>query len=182
MGIGSSVEDYKNAMIALSPTGACWPTDNESNWVKLLYGLSEEFARVDTSCVTLLDEEFPNTSTILLENWERVVGLPDAFSNPDASIEERQAAVLFKLQARGGQSKEYLEGLIETLGFENTIVECNPFEADLGEADSFLFDETWLHHFIVFVHASPTVDEKAIFEARFKTVIPAQSVPIFIYE
>lgn len=182
MGLGSTAEDYKNALIALTPIGICWPTENNSTWVTLLEALAQEFARVDSRSIDLLDEAFPNTSTELLENWERVVGLPDAFSDPNATIEERQKAVMFKLQARGGQSAEYLSSLINALGYENEVLDPTPYVADKGTAGGYLFSESWTHYFLVIVHGTLTTEQKATFEARFKTVIPAQTIPVFIYE
>lgn len=178
--IGSSADDYKKTMIALAPKGDCWPTEEDANWVKLWEALAQEYARVDARAVDLYNEAFPDTADELLANWERIVGLPDAFSNPDATLEERRADVLFKLRARGGQSAEYYEDLIDALGYENVVEECFPWAADIGEAGWYLFDEAWLHHFLVIVQG-PVADE-ALFEARFKTVIPAQAIPVFIYE
>lgn len=177
--IGNTPTDYKNAAIALSPKGACWPTDDASNWVKLLDSIAQEFARVDGRTVDLYAEGFPDTTVELIGNWERVVGLPDAFSNPDATLEERRQAVLFKLQARGGQTVEYLVDLINTLGYQAKIIEAVPFRADLSCTDDYLFDDTWAHIFIVFVQ-NP-VSNPELLEGRIRSVQPAQTKSIFVY-
>lgn len=180
MAIGSTALDYRNILIKLAPSGPCWSTDPNSNWVKLLDGIAQEFARIDGRSIDLVNEAFPDTSTELLENWERVVGLPDLFSDPAATLQERRNAVMFKLQARGGQSTEYIQGLIESLGYSNTTVDAFAFAADIGCADGYLFDDAWLHYFVVIVHDS--VPNRTLFEARVRSIQPAQAVSVFIYD
>lgn len=180
MGIGSTAENYKQTMIRLSPTGSCWPTEDGTTWVTLLDALAQEFARVDASAVDLLNEAFPDTTDALLENWERILGLPDIFSDPDATVEERRNTVLFKIRARGGQSADYFEDLIEALGYESRVSDIEPFSADYSYAGDFLFDDYWEHHFLVLVEGP--VSNEALFEARFQSVQPAHTISIFYYE
>lgn len=180
MGIESTAADYRTSMVKLSPTGPCWPTEEGTTWVTLLDALAQEYARIDENVNLLVQETFPDTTSMLLPNWERILGLPDIFSDPDATEEERRNTVLAKMRARGGQSADYLSGIVESLGYSNTIIDCSPFVADLGEADGYLFDATWIHYFIVVVH--DTVPDHTLFEARFRSIQPAQSVSIFIYE
>lgn len=177
--LGSSAADYKKALIDLSPSGNCWPTSDDSNWVKLLDALAQEFARVDGRAVDLYNEGFPDTSDELLANWERIVGLPDQFSDPDASLDERRAAVLFKLRARGGQTVEYYEGLLETLGYRVQIIDATPFRAGISHADDFLFDATWVNIFLVIVE-NPVSDPDNL-EARITSLKPAHSKSVFLY-
>lgn len=179
MALGSTPDQYRQMLINLTPPGICWPTDPNTTWVKLLDALAQELARVDGRALDLYNEAFPDTATELLAHWERIVGLPDAFSDPDATIEERRQLVLFKLQARGGQSADYLEGLISTLGYLNKIIPATPFKADISYADDFLFDETWAYIFIVIVQ-NPVANPDLL-EARIRSVQPASSKSIFFY-
>lgn len=180
MDIGSSALDYKKTMIRLSPTGPCWPTEDNSTWVSLFDALSQEFARVDASACDLVDEAFPDTTTALLENWERILGLPDIFSDPSQTIEERRGVVLFKMRARGGQSADYFEDLIDALGYASRVSDIEPFAADYSYAGDFLFDDYWLHHFLVIVEGP--IPNQELFEARFRSVQPAQAISLFYYE
>lgn len=177
--IPGTAEDYKRVMIALAPQGVCWPAEEDANWVKLWEALAQEYARVNGRTNDLYNEAFPDTTTELISSWERIVGLPDAFSNPDATLEERRQAVLFKLQARGGQTVVYIEDLIATLGYEAKVINGVPFRADLSHADDFLFDDTWAHIFIVVVQ-NP-VDNPELLEGRVRSVQPAHSKSIFLY-
>lgn len=180
MDLGSTPDDYKKTMVKLCPEGSLWPTEDTSTWVTLLEALAQEYARTDSSSVELATESFPDTTSTLLPNWERVMGLPDIFSDPTASEDERRDTVLAKIRARGGQSADYLSELIDTMGYVNSIEECYPFVADKGQTGEYLFDETWMYHFIVRVDGP--VPDQDLFEARVRSLQPAHTVSIFIYE
>ena len=127
MSVGSSAADYLQQEINLTPTGGAFPADDSTNWVKLLDAFSQTFARIDANAVLLMNESFPDTTTQLLPNWERVAGLPDACSNANDTIEVRRFNLLTKLTSRGGQSKAYFIQLAATLGYTITITELRPF-------------------------------------------------------
>src|SRR5882724_8978671 len=79
--IGSDSEAYLQQLINLTPPGQAFPTDSSSTWAKLLNVIADTCARIDSNAVLLIDEAFPDTTTILLPNWERVAGLPDDCSD-----------------------------------------------------------------------------------------------------
>lgn len=180
MELGSTADDYKDTMIQLSPTGVLWPTEDSTTWVKLLEALAQEYARTDSSSVEFVQESFPDTTSTLLPNWERMLGLPDVFSDPDATIDERRNTVIAKMQARGGQSADYLSSVIDALGYVNSIQECTPFAADISQTGDYLFDESWMYYFIVTVQGP--VPDQDLFEARVRSLQPAHTVSIFVYE
>ena len=70
-------EVYRDSLQKLLPAGRIWnrkpggPRDN------LLLGLGNEFAHIDDRVLALLQEFDPHTTADLLEDWERVAGLPD---------------------------------------------------------------------------------------------------------
>lgn len=83
--------------------------------------------RVDARAADLLNEADPRTTLELLEDWERVAGLPDTcISSPD-NIPERQVALTSRLNDRGGQSRAYFIELAASLGYVVTIDEFTPF-------------------------------------------------------
>jgi uncharacterized protein YmfQ (DUF2313 family) len=179
MALGQTADDYKESLKSLAPKGTCWPTSDDSNWIKLLDAVAQEYARVDGRGVDLVTEAFPDSSDELLPNWEKLVGLPDAFSDPDATIEERRQQVLFKLQARGGQSEEYIESLIEALGYPAKIYD-SPFCAGISTAGEFCFDDEWVNYFFVLV-GGPVYDEASV-EGRVRSIQPAHSDSVFYFE
>ena len=110
----------------------------------------------------LLKEFFADTTTALIADWERTVGVSSAISGasppapgvgdgllgdgllgdggalaqqpPSVPMQARRTAILQQLQARGGLSKLYFIGLAAAMGVTITIDEFRPFMAGLGRA------------------------------------------------
>jgi uncharacterized protein YmfQ (DUF2313 family) len=141
--INSSAESYRQQLQKLLPQGIAWPTEPDSTFVKLLDAMSQEFARVDAMCATLIDEVFPDTTSQLLTNHERVLGLPDDCSEIGESTTIRRLNVLAKLAARGGQSPQYFIDVAAALGYTITITEFNAFRAGISVAGDPVYSDAW---------------------------------------
>jgi uncharacterized protein YmfQ (DUF2313 family) len=142
--MGLMAADYLGQLLALLPPGPAWPREPDALPVRLLAGLSEEFARVDAGADQILTESDPRTVYDLLPDWERIANI----TPPDGStIEQRRAALTAKLTGRGGQSRAYFIALAARLGFDGvTITEyqqmnCNGDCNDLlySQADAFVW-------------------------------------------
>lgn len=83
-------------------------------------GLQLDAAQVITNAV--LVEIDPRTTNLLLEDWERVYGLPDGCSDVVQSIEQRRALLLAKVINKGGLSKQYFLETAELLGYRDTAI------------------------------------------------------------
>lgn len=126
-----TAEQYLRQLQALLPTGAAWTREPAAELTKLLRGLAEELARIDQRAEQLLSEADPRTTTEMIDEWERSLGLPDPCTGPLATLQERRAAVTAKLTAIGQQSPAYFIALAATLGFSVTIdeqVDADPFK------------------------------------------------------
>jgi uncharacterized protein YmfQ (DUF2313 family) len=143
MTIGSSADDYLQQLINLTPAGSAFPTENESNWVQLLSAIAQTCARIDANAILLLNESFPDTTTQLLPNWERVAGLPDECSELGDTYEIRRLNLIAKLTSRGGQSRAYFIEIAAALGYTITITEFSPFRVSYSAVGDPLYDETW---------------------------------------
>ncbi len=75
----------------------------------------------------ILTEADPRTTSYLLPDWERVLGLPDPCAGQLPTIELRRAAVVTKITLRGGQSRAFFIALAARLGFTITITEFNQY-------------------------------------------------------
>lgn len=80
----------------------------------------------------------------MLSDYERLLQLvPSA----DASIQQRIAAILAKLNETGGLSIPYFTQLASSLGYTISIVEPQPFRVDGSRIDDTIYDEdvifTW---------------------------------------
>lgn len=71
--------------------------------------------------LTLLSEMFPDTTFVLMADWERVYGLPDPCTGPLATVQERRAALIGRYQDKGGQSRQFYVDLATSLGYTVTM-------------------------------------------------------------
>jgi uncharacterized protein YmfQ (DUF2313 family) len=112
-------ETFAHAFMALLPEGPIWPREIGSRLYRTVLGLMgivERWALDAWSFLTI--EAFPPTSSGLLPDWERVLGLPEPCFPVAQTLAERRIAVREKLARRpGGQSRAYFIGLAERLGY-----------------------------------------------------------------
>lgn len=138
-------KEYLQQLQSLLPQGLAWPRDENALLTKLLGMPANALARVDARSDQLVNEADPRTATEMLQDWERVTGLPDPFFLDDDATQlttaERQKDVETKLVSIGGQSPKYLIELSRRLGYEITITEFFPFRADMSAADDPLIDD-----------------------------------------
>lgn len=122
-----SLSSYAQALGALMPRGRVWPEGGGAVWTQLMAALAVEFRRIDARALRLIEEADPRTCGETLEDWERVLGLPDPCSPGDQTLTERRDAVVALLRAEGGASITYFVGLAADLGQTITIEEHRPF-------------------------------------------------------
>jgi len=115
---------YVRQLKALLPGGVLWNLEPDSILTALVSAVAGELARVDARSDDLVNEEDPRTAVETLSDWERVLGLPDAcLTVIPSSTADRQAAIVRRLTARGGQSAAYFLGLAAARGFIATVDE-----------------------------------------------------------
>lgn len=91
----------------------------------------------------LLLETDPSTTDVLLPDWERVYGLPDACTPAGATVAERRAYLLAKVAEKGGLSKSYFLNVAMLLGYlETTITTFLPTSCEMS-CEVALCDEPW---------------------------------------
>lgn len=177
--MGLSAHNYREQMQALLPRGAAWPRDDEAMLTQTLDALAVEFARVGARAESLPAEIIPSTTTELISDWERVLGLPDpCVGRLEETLAKRRNAVVAKLTGGGSASKAYYIALALTLGYVITITEPS------------------LHNWLItaplttvtyFNVGSSVVGERLIsydhdfFECYFLAIKPAHTVLTFAY-
>ncbi|EAA8719444.1 DUF2313 domain-containing protein [Salmonella enterica subsp. enterica serovar Abaetetuba] len=85
------ITPHQRALLQLLPRGKAWNKAPDSTLSELCRALSEPTARVNETATQLLRERFPSQAVLLLEDWEKFLGLPDCTSGED-NIETRQMA------------------------------------------------------------------------------------------
>lgn len=146
----------------------------------------------------LLIEIDPRTTDLLLDDWERVYGLPDGCSGIGENIVQRRANLLSKVSETGGLSKRYFLQMAELLGYRDTTI--NTFIPSSCEmtCEMLLMNEPF--RFIWKVNLPHQGDNHTIFragtrcdarldsyafgalECQFMRLKPAQSQVIFTYK
>lgn len=122
------IAKYKKLLADLLPPGRLWDILNQPTLSALIGSLAPEFARVDDRVADLLREADPRQCDETLEDWERVLGLPDSCTAADATVEERRQAVVQKYTEVGGISGNYYEFLINQLGYPAVVTKWREFQ------------------------------------------------------
>lgn len=118
---------YADALEELLPPGRLFQAPVGAVLRSVLEALAEEVARAHGRVERLLAEQAPRSTSELLPDWERVLGLPDSCSVVSSSVELRRAAVLSRVAVQGGQSRAVLAALALVLGYVITIEEHPTF-------------------------------------------------------
>lgn len=72
----------------------------------LLQGLGAEMLRSKTLIEDFRREVLPNETILLLEEWERAVGIPDVCFSGTGTVDQRRTDVLVKLASMGVQTAD----------------------------------------------------------------------------
>lgn len=126
---------YTRELMALLPPGAAWQVEAGTFLRALLEGIATELARVDARSGDLVDEWDPRTTSEMLTDWERILGLPDGCTDQTSSIALRRAAVVARVAGIGGQTAAYFIKLAAAMGYTITITEFRPFRVNSAVND-----------------------------------------------
>lgn len=93
----------------------------DTNFRKLLLGLASELFTAEGYLKTVSNEYDINTTTLLIEEWEGALGIPDTCFAADGTIDDRRRDVLVKLASLGVQTPEDFEALGDIFGVSVTV-------------------------------------------------------------
>lgn len=150
--------------------------------------------RAQQSIDTLLREVFPDTTSGLLLDWERVLGLTPG---PDDPMLYRLEQVARKIRERGGLSIAYFIELAASIGYTITIIEPKPFMAGWGRCGDLIYSEDVIYQWGVVLPSQPVYyfragqscvgdrllwwDVQVRIEELFRDLAPAHTHVYFIY-
>ncbi|AGC43248.1 hypothetical protein MYSTI_01917 [Myxococcus stipitatus DSM 14675] len=176
---------YARVIKKLLPPGSVWDLLTDGKLSALCLALAQELTRVDGRAGAVLNEADPRTATETLEDWERVLGLPDAdVPVIPSTVAERRLAITQKLVRVGGQSKPYYVALAAACGYTVTIDDS--YGATIlragFRAGARVFGVQWAHVWRVDVQP-PTGDalSHAELEAIIRRAAAAHTVVFFRY-
>lgn len=142
------IEKCRNLVLALFPSGRAWNKGKGGVLFALASAIAEEVCRANDRVAGIIDEVDPRTTNELLENWERILGLPDECTELAESIEERRQIVVAKLILRGTQNKQFYVDLANALGYMisvSDIVEFDVFRVNQNDVGDPINGLEWVH-------------------------------------
>lgn len=146
---------YSKVLRRLFPSGWAWDriNDSDSTLYKLIDSLAIEYCRIHDRANQLIKEVDPRTTFELLEDWERLLGLPDSCDpDEDKSLEERRTRVVQILTTRGGQNEQFYKELAANFGFSVDVISAEdqpPFLVGQARAGDRLTNGNWKYAFII---------------------------------
>jgi uncharacterized protein YmfQ (DUF2313 family) len=194
--MGMTAEDYAKLLKGLAPQGFAWPTDPNATFNKLLDGLAIEFSRLDSRAEILLIESDPRTTSELLIDWEKDLGLPDTCTGLAPTLQQRRGAIVAKLIGIGKQTVQYYLDLLAFYGYTVTITQFQPFRCGINACGQELIGQNWAYYFrinapetslIYFTAGISSAGEPLrtwgndTLECLVNEYKPAHTVPIFAY-
>lgn len=194
--VAHSQVEYQDALSALLPQGAAWSREVQAPLMRFLGALALELSRVDGRAAQLLAETDPASTTELLADWERVVGLPDPCVTLAQTVAERRLALEGRLTSVGGQSRAFFIGLAARLGYSVTIDEFASSAAATAAGIPFTgsgWANTWRVNVPTAVSVTPfragagaageplRAWSNEVIECQFKRYKPAHTSVLFAY-
>lgn len=176
-----SIEQQTTSLASFMPGGRPFLAARlpDTKLRSMLMGLAVELYRVDNLLNDITYEHEIGQTTLLIEEWERALGIPDHCFDTSGTIEQRRTNVLVKLAAMGVQSEQDFVDLATLLGFTVEIIAgaergLFPF---ISGFPLYLFDHRATARFTMFVRIT-TENFPNVFTYTFPIVFgdTAQSV------
>lgn len=156
---------YVRQLRALLPRGLLLTVDQSSVLTKTLEAIALELARIDGRAKDLVNEVDPRTATETLEDWERVLSLPDErITAIPATTAERRIAITQKYATREGQNLAFYARLVAACGHE--LISITKYAGDVLRVgarcgngitypDARCFDSNWAFAFRLVISEGP---------------------------
>lgn len=115
-------KQYKALIKSLFPSGWAWVAEAGSFFDKFIESLCIEPSRIEDRAMKFLNEMDPNRTFEMLDNWERLLGIPDECTRPgELTLLERRTRILQKLTLGGGQNAAFFVLLAKQLGYDTEV-------------------------------------------------------------
>lgn len=118
----------------LLPPGDIWKGRVRTLLGRLLFALTRGPAEAEERAKDLLLEADPRTASELLDEWERVLGLPDDCLPAPQSEAERRALIVSRAIGPGGNTPRFFIDLAAAIGIPITVEEGRATPARVGQA------------------------------------------------
>jgi uncharacterized protein YmfQ (DUF2313 family) len=176
-----SAGDYRDALLRSLPPGRAFTRRPDSVLGALAEALAQEAVRVEGRREDLLQEADPSQASELLEDWERVAGLPELCGTPPSTEQERQDALVAKLDAKPTPTPAAFVALGVKYGLTVSVSEFVPARCGITRCNEPMRGEAWAHCFWLTVFGAGSGPE-VNFECEASSLKPAHAELRFVYE
>lgn len=117
------IEQYTNSLADYLPGGCLFASAHvqNSNFRKLLLGMSGELFRSNGLLKEYSEQIIPDQTVKFIEEWESALGIPDDCFSGTGTLTERRRDILTKLAALGIQTAQDFVDLAATFGVTVTV-------------------------------------------------------------
>jgi uncharacterized protein YmfQ (DUF2313 family) len=112
------LNNFYSILRKLLPPGIFW---HGRNFLNLILGISLVFDRIKSDINKILDECFPLTSTDLIDEWERNLGI----DKPSDDLDKRRLEVAVRLVATGGNTEEFFISVVHIYDVNVQLMKSN---------------------------------------------------------
>lgn len=118
--------EYRKQLQSLLPKGKLWNRNESSVLTKLLYGMAEELARIESRAENLINEKLLSSTTELITDHESDFGIPEEGQDLQPTLALRRNELKSKLLEVGQQDKQYIDDICLAFGYDVYIEEFRP--------------------------------------------------------
>lgn len=119
-------EQQANVLAQYLPDNPLFDGKNKTNTEKtvlrkVLLGLANEWIALREKLNEIEYEYDPRQTTYLVEEWEKVVGIPDGCIGNSGTLETRRTNILLKLAGINATTAQQFENIADILGYDVTV-------------------------------------------------------------
>ena len=120
-----TLEQNTQSLVNTLPNGGTFIAKNirESNLRNFLSGVSGEISRIESLLVDITEEYYLPQTTLLLDRWEKALGIPDDCFKTNEDLETRIIHCLAKFLAMGTQTEQNFIDIALLFGKVVTVVD-----------------------------------------------------------